>query len=89
MGLEPVIVVIQRGGVFGRPAKLSTENVPEIRKLLRTDMPIEDIASRMGVERQTLTRFIKQRQLCNLTDRRNFILLQKSLARADEKAGLR
>jgi len=54
--------------------------LPDIRKLLRTDMNLTQIASHCGVDRLTLMRFIKRRQLCDLRARHDFITLQKSTA---------
>lgn len=45
-------------------------DIVDIRKLLRTDMSIESIATQLGCTRTTLATFIRQRNICNLTDRR-------------------
>lgn len=54
-------------------------NVVELRKLLRTEMSLREIAMQLGVKEPALRAFIKQRNLCNLTDRKNFISRQASL----------
>ncbi len=60
------------------------ERLVEVRKLLRTDMSIAEIAEDLGVALQTLRGFIKRRRLCNMTERSGFISLQKSLAKMDQ-----
>lgn len=71
----------------GRPEgsyKLETSDIPEIRRMLRTDMPLDQIAAQLAVGRQALSKFIKRRQICNLKARNDFHKLQKSLARLDD-----
>lgn len=72
-----------QGGPQGSRA-LSTSDIPQIRKLLRTDMPAEQIAHDLGVSYTTLKTFIRQRGICNLKARRDFIALQASLAKLPE-----
>jgi hypothetical protein len=64
-----------------RERLLCTGDIPKIRKLLRTDASLEDICAELSVSVTTMRSFIKRRQICNLKDRRNFISLQKSLAK--------
>jgi hypothetical protein len=74
---------------FGRngPGRTCADlNVVEIRRLLRTDMSLPAIAESVHVSLPTLRSFIKRRQLCrDLAERRNFITLQRSLARLDKE----
>lgn len=65
-------------------ASCLNDRVPEIRKLLRTEMSAADIASAMGVSWPTLKSFIKRRRICDLTERAHFISRQKSIAKLDE-----
>jgi hypothetical protein len=57
------------GGNFGE--KLA-DRVPEVRKLLRADMTLVQIAAALEVRETTLRKFIKRRNLCDLKQR-NFI----------------
>ena len=41
----------------------------DVRRLLRTDKSIGDIAEELGVALQTLRGFIKRRSLCNMNER--------------------
>lgn len=68
----------------GRPA--ADLNVVEVRKLLRTNMSLEQIGLQLGVKRGALRNFIKRRNLCNLTDRKHFISLQASTNREAAEA---
>lgn len=61
------------------------DKVSDIRKLLRSDMSVGDIAKDLGVSLPTLRTFIKRRRLCNLTDRRNFITLKRSIDREEAR----
>lgn len=63
--------------------------IVEIRKLLRTDKSIDEIATELGVCRPTLANFIKRRGICNLKDRSNFITLQRSIAREEAREASR
>jgi hypothetical protein len=62
------------------------DNIPEIRKLLRTDKSLDEIAASFGVERQCLTQLIKRRRLCDIKERAKFISLQKSIRKLEEIA---
>ncbi len=70
----------------GRPAdsKLG-DRIVEVRKLLRTDLSLNEIAEILGVSMPCLRGFVKRRNICNLTDRRMFNTLQKSLAREEAR----
>lgn len=57
------------------------DRVVEVRKLLRTDKSIEEIATELGVCAPTLRSFIKRRNICNIKDRSHFITQQRSLSR--------
>jgi hypothetical protein len=87
MSVEPTRVIFERGSksgpVPGVNYRLGYEHVAEVRKFLRTDLPIDEIALHFGVESQCLRRFIKRRRLCDLKARRDFISLQRSLAREE------
>lgn len=61
-------------------AKLA-DRIPEIRRLLRTDLPIDKIADRLGVSTPSLRYFIRRRNICDVVARAHFIGLQKTLAR--------
>lgn len=55
--------------------------VIEIRRLLRTDLSLREIALHLGTNERTLRMFIKRRQICDLRARRDFRNLQRSVAR--------
>jgi len=61
-------------------SKLGTEHIPEIRRLLRTEMSTAKIAAKFGVSDLTFWSFVKRRGICDLKARREFISLQKSSA---------
>lgn len=61
-------------------AKLA-DRIPEVRRLLRTDLSINDIAAKLGVSGTALRAFIKRNALCSIGERAKFISRQKSLAR--------
>lgn len=61
-------------------AKL-VDRIPEIRRLLRTDLPVDQIAALLGVCGPALRHFIKRRSLCDIGERAKFIGRQKTLAR--------
>lgn len=61
-------------------AKLA-DRIPEVRRLLRTDLSINDIAAKLGVSDTALRAFIKRNALCNIGERAKFIGRQKTLAR--------
>lgn len=63
--------------------------VAEVRKLLRTDKSLEEIAAEMEVCASTLRNFIKRRNICNLKDRSHFITQQRSLAREEAREATR
>lgn len=52
-------------------------DVVAVRKALRTDRSVADIAADFNVSKETLARFIRQRNLCNLQDRMKFIIQKK------------
>ena len=58
-------------------------NVAKLREFLRTDQSLAQIAEHFGVSSEGLRNFIKRRNLCDLTERRRFIALQRSLTRDD------
>lgn len=68
-----------------RPDAKLTPRIVEIRKLLRTEMSVAEIADVLDCDSKTLTSMIRRRQICNLGERNKFIRLQKSLARLDAK----
>lgn len=68
-----------------RPDAKLAPRIAEIRKLLRTDMPLNEIAAALDVSEPTLKNLIRRRNICNLRERRHFISLQKSLARLDDR----
>jgi hypothetical protein len=57
------------------------DQITEIRRMLRTDLSIEEIATRCGVTRAALSAFIKRRRLCNMRERARFNGLQKTMGR--------
>jgi len=67
----------------GAKQTLDSSHIPEIRKLLRTDMSIAEIAAFFDVSLPTVRNFIKRRAICNMRDRNNFITLQRSIAREE------
>lgn len=86
MRLEPTRVRFERDTAPGpkQDYKLA-DRLVEVRKLLRTNLSIADIAASLGVSAPTLVGFIKRRRLCNLTDRRNFSSLKRSMAREEQR----
>ena len=86
MRTHKVHVRFSNGVRPGRPAdsKLG-HRIVEVRKLLRTDLSLDEIAENLGVSMPCLRGFIKRRNICNLTDRRNFNTLKKSLAREEAR----
>lgn len=68
-------------------AKLAPR-VVEVRRLLRTDKSIDEIADDLGVSRPTLVNFIRRRRICNMQERAYFISMQESLRKLDRKAGV-
>ena len=67
-----------------RPGSKSSDivlqaQITKIRRMLRTDLSIEEIATRCGVTRDALSRFIKRRRICNMRERQRFIGLQSGL----------
>lgn len=81
MHLDSSFVRFASGARRGSKGKFGTEHIPELRKLLRADKTIAEIAAHFGTAPPTLMNFIKRRRLCNLTERRNFITLKRSLAK--------
>lgn len=71
-----------------RPDAKLAPRIAEVRKLLRTEMSVAEIADVLGCDSKTLTNMIRRRQICNLSERNKFINLQKSLARLDAKGGV-
>lgn len=63
--------------------------IVEVRKLLRTDKSIDEIATELGVCAPTLRTFIKRRNICNLKDRSHFITQQRSIAREEAREAAR
>ena len=57
---------VSRGA--GQPPK--EIDVVAARKLLRTDLTIQEIAVVLGVESHTLRNFIRRRNICDLRERR-------------------
>jgi hypothetical protein len=62
-------------------AKLA-DRISEVRRLLRTDLSIGQIAAQLGVCAPSLRRFVRRRGLCNIADRAQFIRRQKTLSRS-------
>ncbi len=79
------LVFIRRRFVSGPGSHpyLGREHIPEIRKLLRSNMSIREIAEQFSVQRPVMLRFIKQNRLCDVKERQRFISLQASLAREE------
>jgi DNA invertase Pin-like site-specific DNA recombinase len=50
-----------RGRKGGRPAKLNAKDVKTVRALLKTDLPVHEIAARFAIARSTLYRAISAR----------------------------
>lgn len=65
-------------------AKLAPR-IQEIRKLLRTDLSLNEIADELGCCRISLRNLIRRRRLCDVKERAHFISLQKSLAREEKR----
>jgi hypothetical protein len=56
----------------GAPGALE-DRIVEVRQLMRTNLGLGEICERLGVSDAVLRRFIKQRNLCDLKERRQFI----------------
>lgn len=50
----------------GRGKKVEDSQIAEVRRLLRGDDSIEEIANALGVSRAALVNFIHRRAICNL-----------------------
>lgn len=88
MSVEPTRVRFARDSTPGpkQDHKL-VDRIVEVRKMLRSPMSVAEIADELGVSKPTLENFIKRRGLCDLSERRKFLSLQRSLARlGDEEA---
>lgn len=87
MQLQIVRTRFEQKSKPGRLAGTSclSERIVEIRKLLRTDQSIAQIAQKLGCERQTLRTFIRRRAICDMKARTNFITLQRSIAREEAR----
>ena len=59
------------------------EKIVEIRRLLRTDLELPEIAGLLSVTPAVLGKFIRSRRLVNLKERRRFNKLQKNIAKFD------
>ena len=88
MHMDASLVRVVRGAV-GASQILETSDIPEIRRLLRTDNSIASIADHFGVAALTLRSFIKRRNICDMRARSQFITLQRSLAREDARIAAR
>jgi hypothetical protein len=72
---------------YGKPGPktiLCYDHIPEIRRLLRTEATIGEIAKTLGVMPESLRRFIKQRRICDLRARREFFEMKRSVSEAIE-----
>lgn len=67
----------------GAPRKLSTDDLPELRRLLRSDLSINEIAEKFDISGNTLRNFIRQRRLCNIRDRQRIITAKRQIAAAE------
>lgn len=73
-------------GTGGRYADRSLdERIVEIRKWLRSDLSLPQIAHAMSLDYDKLSAFIKRRRLCDLRARKEFITLQESLRKEEER----
>ena len=57
-------------------------DVAELRKMLRTDLTLTEIANHFSSG--GLAKFIRRRNICDPTERRRFITLKRSLAKDTE-----
>lgn len=64
------------GHGLGTPSDL---DVTEVRKALRTDNSIPEIAAQFGVHPHTLANFIRRRNLGNLWERRIYLGRQRAI----------
>lgn len=66
----------------GRPKfdAMLSDSIPEIRRLLRTDLSLQEIALQLGVSAPTLRHFIRRRQICDIAERAKFIGRQRNIA---------
>ncbi len=79
MHLDSTRVQFRLNGRPGGKQSLGTSDIPEIRKLLRTEKSIAEIADVFGVVPNTLRAFIKRRAICDMKARRDFISLKRSV----------
>lgn len=61
------------------------DRIVEVRRLLRTNKSCAEIANELGVDSQTLRRFVKRRRICDLQERDLFISRQKSQATLEKR----
>lgn len=86
MHLESIKVRFIAGEKLGRRPKVCLDDrIVEVRSLLRTDKSLAEIAEELGCPRSALRTFIMRRRICNLAERANFITLQRSIAKLDER----
>jgi hypothetical protein len=84
MRTHVVRVMFVPGGPIGRPKKLERSHIPEVRRLLRTSLPIGDIAKQFGVTQPCLSRFCKRHRICDLKDRARMVSIARQDARFAE-----
>lgn len=75
--------VITRFAPLERPGRrpgssVLDDRIAELRRLLRTDMPVRLIAAELGVKKGAIETFCRRRHICDLAARRIFINLKKS-----------
>lgn len=69
---------IRYAGLAGIRSLLA-DKIVEVRKLLRTDLSLNQIAEQLEVDHHTLKRFLKQRNICDTVERQKFINRQKAI----------
>lgn len=76
MQLVPTFVRFARQGKGGRHAlsrQSLNDRIVEVRRLLRTDASIGEMAAELGTSPTTLYVFIRHRRLCNMKERHRAI----------------
>lgn len=58
--------------------------IADVRKFLRTEMSIAEIAVALGACPSSVRNLIRRRNICDMNERQKFISLKKSLARAEQ-----
>ena len=67
----------------GANKKITSDDIPKLRKLLRSDSTITEIGLEFGVDRATIHAFVNKHRLCDLKLRRKIISTSRLESIAD------